>query len=141
MCILYKLIFFLICFQCPLRPIISTQICFHLFLSCDNISLPHFPISAKLFFTLSIHFCCFGLLSNIFPWGFHFKTNIIRLFDLHTWPANAILLYCSTISQVLFITFVILYCFVFHIIVWYLLFNFGPYILLNILLSRIAILS
>lgn len=89
---------------------------------------------------MSIHFC-FGLPSGIFPRGFHFNTAFIRLYDLHAWPAHAILLYCSTATMFgsLYscchsMLFLLSYCCV-------VLFRFGPYILLNIRLSKVAFFS
>lgn len=56
-----------------MKLITETQIWFHLSLSCATVSPSCILISAKIFFTLFIHFC-FGLFSGFFPKGFHFNT-------------------------------------------------------------------
>lgn len=102
----------------PLRPVTATQTYFHLSLPFANISPSRIPVFAKLFFILFIHLC-FGLPSGL-PWGFFLKPLLLNyLISIRDQPIRFFCIAVLLLCPVIYLTVVVIYCFLFHIFGWY----------------------
>lgn len=102
-----------------MRPITATQTYYYLSLSYASVCPSRISIAAKLFSILSIRLC-FGLPSDLFPWGLYFKTAFLDyLTSIHDQPMRFFYIVILLLCMILYITVVIKYCFLFHIVVLY----------------------